>query len=52
MVEIGITKNQHYVSRGVLKHFADEKKKTLELFIDKGIISKKIIDSTMSQNYV
>lgn len=52
VIEINITKNQHYVSQGILKHFADEKKKTVELYIDKGIISKKAIDNTMSQNYV
>ncbi len=49
---MGITKNQHYVSRGILKHFADDQKKTFELYIEKKIISKKAIDSVMAQNYV
>lgn len=48
---MGITKSQHYVSKGVLKHFADEHKKIFELYIDKGIISKKAIDGVMTQNY-
>ena len=47
-----VTKNQHYVSQGILKNFADEQKKTYELFIEKSIISKKSISKTMSQNYV
>lgn len=49
---MGVTKKQHYVSQGILKHFADERKKIFELFIDKRILSKKIIEDTMSQNYV
>ena len=49
---MSVTKKQHYVSQGVLKHFADSQKKTYELFIDKKIISKKSIVDTMSQNYV
>lgn len=51
-VILSITKKQHYVSQGVLKHFADEQKKTYELFIDKNLVSKKSIVDTMSQNYV
>ena len=47
-----ITKKQHYVSQGILKHFADEQKKTYELFIEKNLVSKKSIEDTMSQNYV
>ena len=34
MIEIGITKKQHYVSQGILKHFADYQKKIFELFKD------------------
>ena len=49
---MSITKKQHYVSQGVLKHFADEQRKTYELFIDKNLVSKKSIVDTMSQNYV
>lgn len=41
MIEIGITKKQHYVSQGILKHFADQQKKIYELFIDKSIVTKK-----------
>lgn len=52
MISIAITKNQHYVSQGVLKHFCDEQRKIFELFIEKKIVSKKRIDNTMSQNYV
>lgn len=52
MIEIGITKKQHYVSQGILKHFADYQKKIFELFIDKRIVSKKSIVDTMAQNYV
>lgn len=52
MIEIGITKKQHYVSQGILKHFADQQKKIYELFIDKSIVTKKSIVDTMSQNYV
>ena len=51
MIEIGITKKQHYVSQGILKHFADQQKKIYELFIDKSIVTKKSIVDTMSQNY-
>lgn len=51
-VILGITKKQHYVSQGILKHFADEQKKTYELFIEKNLVSKKSIEDTMSQNYV
>lgn len=51
-VILSITKKQHYVSQGVLKHFADEHRKTYELFIDKNLVSKKSIVDTMSQNYV
>ena len=40
-VILSITKKQHYVSQGVLKHFADEQRKTYELFIDKNLVSKK-----------
>lgn len=47
-----ITKNQHYVSRGILKHFADDRKKIFELYIEKEIISLKSIDKVMSQNYI
>ena len=36
-----ITKNQHYVSRGIQKQFADTKKKVYELFIEKDNLSKK-----------
>ena len=42
-VILSITKKQHYVSQGVLKHFADEHRKTYELFIDKNLVSKKRI---------
>ena len=49
---MSVTKKQHYVSQGVIKHFADSQKKTYELFFDKKIISKKSIVDTMSQNYV
>lgn len=49
---MGKTKNQHFVSRGILKHFADDQKKTYELYIEKNIISKKAIDNVMAQNYV
>lgn len=42
-VILSITKKQHYVSQGVLKHFADEHRKTYELFIDKNLVSKKSI---------
>ena len=52
MVYMEITKNQHYVSRGILKHFADEHKKIFELYIEKKIISLKSIDKVMSQNYI
>lgn len=45
---MNVTKNQHYVSQGILKHFADDKKKTYEMYIEKKIISKKSIVSTMS----
>ena len=31
-----ITRNQHYVSRGIQKQFADTKNKVYELFIEKG----------------
>ena len=51
-VILSITKKQHYVSQGVLKHFSDEYRKTYELFIDKNLVSKKSIVDTMSQNYV
>ena len=47
-----MTKNQHYVSKGIIKHFADEHKKTYELFIEKGGIYKTDISQTMSQNCV
>ena len=49
---LNITKNQHYVSRGVLKHFSDEQNKIFELFIEKILVSKRYIDNTMSQNFV
>lgn len=49
---MNVTKNQHYVSQGILKHFADDKKKIYEMYIEKKIISKKSIVSTMSQNYI
>ncbi len=52
MNKLNITKNQHYVSQGVLKHFSDEKNKIFELFIEKELISKKCIDNTMSQKFV
>lgn len=45
-------KNQHYVSEGILKHFADTNKKAYEIYIPKKLISKKHISNTMSQNYV
>lgn len=45
-------KNQHYISEGILKHFADNKKKTYELYIPKEIVSKKEINEVMSQNCV
>jgi len=51
-VHMEITKNQHYVSRGILKHFADDRKKIFELYIEKEIISLKSIDKVMSQNYI
>ena len=47
-----ITKNQHYVSRGIQKHFADTKKKVYELFIEKDNLSKKDYEKTMAQNFV
>ena len=50
-IEIGLTK-KHYVSQGILKHFADQQKKIYELFIEKNIVLKKCIVDTMSQNYV
>ncbi len=45
-------KNQHYVSEGILKHFADTNKKAYEIYMPKKIVSKKNISDTMSQNYV
>lgn len=36
-------KKQHYVSQGILKHFADQQKKIYELFIDKSIVTKKAL---------
>lgn len=35
VIELEITKNQHYVSQGILKHFSDEQNKVFELFIEK-----------------
>ncbi len=52
MLKINIVKNQHYVSRGILKHFSDKDKKVYELFISKKIVSRKAIDNTMSQKFV
>ncbi len=49
---LNITKNQHYVSQGVLKHFSDGQNKIFELFTEKKLVSKKRIDNTMSQNFV
>lgn len=45
-------KNQHYVSEGILKHFADDNKKIYEIYIPKKIVSKKEISEVMSQNCV
>lgn len=45
-------KNQHYVSEGILKHFADDHKKIYEIYIPKKIVSKKEISKVMSQNCV
>lgn len=47
-----ITRKQHYVSKGILKHFAYPNKKTIEIYIPKKVVSKKEISDTMSQNYV
>ncbi len=47
-----ITRNQHYVSRGIQKQFADAKRKVYELFIEKDILSKKDYEKTMRQNFV
>ena len=41
MVYMEITKNQHYVSKGILKHFADEHKKIFELLILRILIYAK-----------
>lgn len=49
---MSVTKNQHYVSEGILKHFSDSNNKIYEMFIEKKCISKKSISSVMSQNYV
>lgn len=45
-------KKQHYVSKGILKHFADTNKKTYEIYMSEKVVSKKEISDTMSQNYV
>ena len=45
-------KNQHYVSEGILKHFADNNKKIYEIYIPKRVVSKKEISEVMSQNCV
>lgn len=47
-----ITKNQHYVSRGIQKQFADTKKKVYEFFIEKDVLSRKNYDKTMAQKFV
>ena len=47
-----ITRNQHYVSRGIQKQFADTKNKVYELFIEKDNLSKKNYNKTMAQNFV
>lgn len=49
---MSITKKQHYISRGILKHFENETRRVYELILDKGIITPKLITETMSQNYV
>lgn len=40
---MSVTKNQHYVSQGILKHFSDSNEKTYEIYIGKKIVSKKSI---------
>ena len=49
---MSVTKNQHYVSEGILKHFSDSNNKIYEMFIEKKSVSKKITSSVMSQNYL
>ncbi|MCR5430428.1 MAG: DUF4238 domain-containing protein [Eubacterium sp.] len=45
------TKKQHYISQGILKEFA-ENKKIVELYLDKKKIVKKSIRNVMCQNNV
>ena len=45
MVYMEITKNQHYVSKGILKPFADEHKKIFELYELLSILQITIIQS-------
>lgn len=49
---MNITKKQHYVSQGILKHFLNEQGKVFELLIEKKLIIPKRIQDTMEQNYV
>ncbi|GFI02055.1 hypothetical protein IMSAGC005_00882 [Lachnospiraceae bacterium] len=49
---MNITKKQHYVSQGILKHFLNDQGKVFELLIEKKLIIPKRIQDTMEQNYV
>ena len=49
---MGVTKKQHYVSRGILKHFENDTGRVFELLLDKEMITSKRINETMAQNYV
>lgn len=46
-----ITKKQHYIPRGILKHFSDNQKNVFELY-NNTYLSKKGIRDTMCQNFV
>lgn len=46
-----ITKKQHYIPQGLIKHFSSSEKRTFELYNNK-ILSEKAIKNTMCQNLV
>ncbi|WP_160124122.1 DUF4238 domain-containing protein [Listeria monocytogenes] len=46
-----VTKKQHYIPQGILKHFSDDRKKVFELY-NNLYLSKKEIRDTMFQNFV
>ena len=51
-VRKNVTKNQHYISEFILKHFANDKEQVSECLVNKGKIYTTHVSRSMSERYI